>query len=195
MFRNLYTAVIATGAVATIASAVLDPTVTPFALSASGGALAGVSLMNEQRRIAETKIREASKVTTAFQQSYAVNKGVVQAEEISIYGEIEFEKAVAFLTALAEENNGQQIDVGRGATYMFPHPESTIETINRTAQSWANAQTQQLQNENQSLKQTIANLQNQQIAAAAAAVTNGNRRSAALERITNAKDSSWNELV
>ena len=190
MFRNLYTAVIATGAVATIASAVLNPTVTPFALSASGGALAGVSLMNEQRRIAETKIREASKVTTAFQQSYAVNKGVVQAEEISIYGEIELEKAVAFLA-----NNGQQIDVGRGATYMFPHPESTIETINRTAQNWANAQTQQLQTENQSLKQTIANLQNQQLAAAAAAVTNGSRRSAALERITNAKDSSWSELM
>jgi hypothetical protein len=195
MFRNLYTAVIATGAVATIASAVLDPTVTPFALSASGGALAGVSLMNEQRRIAETKIREASKVTTAFQQSYAVNKGVVQAEEISIYGEIELEKAVAFLTALAEENNGQQIDVGRGVTYMFPHPESTIEAINKTAQNWAAAQTQQLQNENQNLKQTISNLQNQQLAAAAAAVTNGNRRSAALERITNAKDSSWNELM
>jgi hypothetical protein len=195
MFRNLYTAVIATGAVATIASAVLDPTVTPFALSASGGALAGVSLMNEQRRIAETKIREASKVTTAFQQSYAVNKGVVQAEEISIYGEIELEKAVAFLTALAEENNGKQIDVGRGVTYMFPHPESTIEAINRTAQNWAASQTQQLQNENQNLKQTISNLQNQQIAAAAAAVTNGNRRSAALERITNAKDSSWNELM
>jgi hypothetical protein len=195
MFRNLYTAVIATGAVATIASAVLDPTVTPFALSASGGALAGVSLMNEQRRIAETKIREASKVTTAFQQSYAVNKGVVQAEEISIYGEIELEKAVAFLTALAEENNGQQIDVGRGVTYMFPHPESTIEAINKTAQNWAAAQTQQLQNENQNLKQTISNLQNQQLAAAAAAVTNGNRRSAALERITNAKDTSWNELM
>jgi hypothetical protein len=151
--------------------------------------------MNEQRRIAETKIREASKVTTAFQQSYAVNKGVVQAEEISIYGEIELEKAVAFLTALAEENNGQQIDVGRGVTYMFPHPESTIEAINKTAQNWAAAQTQQLQNENQNLKQTISNLQNQQLAAAAAAVTNGNRRSAALERITNAKDTSWNELM
>ena len=196
IFKNLYVAAFATGAIATVASAVLSPRLTPIALSASGGALAGVSLMNEQRRIAELKIREASKVTTAFQQSYATNKGVIQAEEISIYGEIQLERAVAFLSALAEENNGQQIDIGRGVTYIFPHPESTIEAINETAKNWAQAQTQQLQAENQSLRQIITGLQNQQTAAAMAASNNGNRRVAAPnERVAAGSENPWNELL
>lgn len=194
MLKNLYAAVLATGACATVASAVFNPPVLPIALSASGGALAGLSLMNEQRRMAEIKIREASKVATAFQQSYATNKGVVQAEEISVYGEIEMERAVAFLKALAEEHNGTQIDIGRGVTYVFPHPESTIETINETAKNWVQTQTQQLQAENQSLRQTIAGLQSQQ-AAAALAATNGNRRNAAPERVAAANENPWNELL
>lgn len=194
IFKNLYAAVLATGAIASVTSTALNPRLLPIALSTSGGALAGVSLMNEQRRIAEMKIREASKVTTAFQQSYANNRGVVQAEEISIYGEIQLDRAVAFLQALAEENNGQQIDVGRGVTYVFPHPESTIEAINEAAKNWAQTQTQQLQTENQSLRQIINGLQNQQ-AASMAAANGGRRRGSQPEQVSKGPENPWSELL
>ncbi len=194
IFKNLYVAILATGVTASVASAALNPNLVPISVSTSGGVLAGASLMNERRRVAEMKIREASKVTTAFQQSYATNKGVVQAEEISIYGEIQLDRAAAFLQALAEDNNGQQIDIGRGVTYVFPHPESTIETINEAAKNWAQTQTQQLQTENQSLRQIINGLQNQQ--AASMAATNGSRRrSSQPEQVAKGPENPWNELL
>jgi len=189
MLKNLYTIIFGVGAAASTLTAVVKPELLSIPLAAMGGTLAGASLMNEQRRIAELKIREASKVTTAFQQAYSKNRGIVQAEEISIFGEIPIEKAVAFLDALATEEGGQPIEAGPGKTY----PENALQTLNENAKNWANAQLQQLQAENNSLRQMVATLQRPATNPVAAGIAQA--RGLQKQQKQEAEQNPWNELL
>ena len=193
MLKNLYTIIFGVGAAASTLTAVVKPELLSIPLAAMGGTLAGASLMNEQRRIAELKFREASKVTTAFQQAYSKNRGIVQAEEISIFGEIPIEKAVAFLDALATEEGGQAIEAGPGKTYAFPHPENALQTLNENAKNWANAQLQQLQAENNSLRQMVATLQRPATNPVAAGIAQA--RGLQKQQKQEAEQNPWNELL
>lgn len=193
MLKNLYSIIIVVGAAVSTTTAIVSPNLFAASLAATGGALAGASTMSERRLNAEMRIREAAKVSTAFQQAYANNRGVIQAEEISIYGDVPMENAIAFLNALAAENNGQVLEGGNGTTYVFPHVENTLKALNDNAKNWAQAQVQQLQQENQNLRQALASIQQQQTAAVAA-VANNMRRPATVQSDLNGEN-LWEELL
>lgn len=195
MIKNLYAYTLIVGGIATAAIAVGRPNLISVPIAATGGGLAGVSASNERRRIAETKVREATKVATAFQMSYSRNRGVVMAEEISIYGEIPLEQAVAFLDALAKENNGQPLPSELGTLFVFPHPENAIEALTNNAQQWAQARVEQLQAENQKLKQDMMNIEQKLNAAAAAMAAKNQQVESGRSKLRDDSIDPWNNLL
>ena len=72
-----------------------------------------------------------------------------------------------FLTAVAEESDGQKISVntGAGVVFNFPHTQSALDNLSKNASNWAQAQTKQLQTELEQHKRAIQMIQAQQAAA------------------------------
>jgi len=165
--KSIYGPILVVGGIVCGAAAFLQPSLFPVNLAATGGALAGASLVAESRRDSDRKLREAAKVATAFQQSYARNKGVIHPEEISFFGEITLDRAVEFVEQLAEENSGRKVQTETGFVYVFPHPESTVEAITKNMQAWAESQIEGLKKENDQLKAAFTLMQQQQMQAAA----------------------------
>ena len=195
MIRNLYAYTLAIGGLATVAVGIQHPQLLSIPIAATGGGLAGVSASNERRRIAETKIREASKVATAFQTSYGRNRGLVLAEEISVFGEIPLEQATAFLDALAKENNGRLLPTEQGTVFSFPHPENVIELLTSNAQQWAQSQVEQLQIENQQLKQNMMSIEQKLNSAAAAMAAQSQQTETRRKKLRDDSIDPWNNLL
>lgn len=195
MIRNLYAYTLAIGGLATVAVGIQHPQLLSIPIAATGGGLAGVSASNERRRIAETKIREASKVATAFQTSYGRNRGLVLAEEISVFGEIPLEQATAFLDALAKENNGRLLPAEQGTVFSFPHPENVIELLTANAQQWAQSQVEQLQIENQQLKQNMMSIEQKLNSAAAAMAAQSQQTETRRKKLRDDSIDPWNNLL
>lgn len=195
MLKNLYAITAAVGGVMTAIVGYAQPNLISIPIAAVGGGLAGISACSEQRRYAEVKIREATKVATAFQTAYSKNRGLVLAEEISVFGEIPLEQSIAFLGALAQENNGQQIPYEQGNLFLFPHPENAIEALRQNAQAWAQSQVDTLQTENQQLKQSMMNIEQQLNAAAAAMAATNQQTSARNRKLKDDSIDPWNNLL
>lgn len=195
MIKNLYAYTLAIGGLATVCVGIQNSEFLSIPIAATGGGLAGVSASNERRRIAETKIREASKVATAFQASYGRNRGLILAEEISVLGDIPLEQAVAFLDALAKENNGRILSSEQGTVFSFPHPENVIETLIANAQQWAQSQVEQLQIENQQLKQNMMGIEQKLNSAAAAMAAQSQQTETRRKKLRDDSIDPWNNLL
>jgi len=161
MNNTLKNTVLTAAGITIISAAAVTTNTISSAVGAVGGAVFG-SLCVQARDDKKAKKREeAVRVATAFKASYEKNKGVVLAEELSFFSDINLEEASVFLSALAESQNGQKIPLENTVAYAFPHTENVLDTLTRNSQAWVESRTQPLLVENQNLRQQLAFIQAQ----------------------------------
>jgi hypothetical protein len=144
------------GAVASVVTASLQPTVFAPTLAASGGFLYGVSILSEKKRNKEKEIAEATNVSSNFSRLYEINKGIISAEQLAINTNVDIERINNFLKELIVEQNGQVITTNKGVVYSFPHPANALNELSQNAKNWALAQQEQLLHQINVLQQQTA---------------------------------------
>lgn len=141
-----------------VLSAALSPNLYPFVIGAWGGAMGGAAFASEIRRKQEEQAVEATRVATAFNGLYELNKGIVSPQQLSILAGVPFEKTSVFLKALSEQQNGTFIQTPKGDLYNFPHPNNVLDQLTANAQEWVKSQTNPLLQENATLKAELNQL-------------------------------------
>ena len=155
----------AIGGAASLLTAYFQPAVFTSVLAASGGALAGASVIAEKKREHENVISEAARVTTAFSQLYDLNKGIVSVEQLAYIAHVAPERIKEFLDRLSEQQKGQLITTEKGVVYSFPHPAHVLTELTNNAQNWATSQHNELLEQVNILQQRLTMLTIQQTAA------------------------------
>lgn len=158
--KHLFSSLVLVGAAGTLSTAVVRPEYISVAMSATGGMLAGASVANEYRRKSEENAVEAAKVAKVFTYLYEQNKGLLIPEQLAFNADISFDKAKVFLSALAESEGGQEIPTEKSVMYKMPHPENVLDQLTANATAWAENRNTALVNENMTLKQQLAMVQN-----------------------------------
>jgi hypothetical protein len=156
------------GGAAGIATAITAPQYVGAALAFSGGILGGAAVVEKRRETQEIKREQATRVSTCFSTLYEKNQGLIDPVQLAFFSNISVDRAHAFLSSLAEGNNGQKIptDQGVGVVFNFPHPDNALERLSKNAADWAQAQTQKLEAELDQYKRAVQFMQAQQAAAA-----------------------------
>jgi hypothetical protein len=154
------------GGAAGIATAITAPQYVGSALAFSGGLLGGAAVVERRREEQEIKREQATRVSTCFSTLYEKNQGLIDPVQLAFFSNISVDRAHAFLTSLAEGNNGQKIptDQGVGVVFNFPHPDNVLERLSKNAAEWAQAQTQKLEEELEQYKRAVQFMQAQQAA-------------------------------
>jgi polyhydroxyalkanoate synthesis regulator phasin len=159
---KLFTTTLLAGIVGSTLAAIYRPGITAIPFSVAGGVLAGASLVNEEKRKRIRKESETLRVSTAFQYSYDKNKGIIAAEELAFFGDIDRNVAEEFLQDLAQENNGTEYEIGENKVYVFPHPQNILENIYNNAKlatDQVSDEVRRLSDENSNLKKALLDLQ------------------------------------
>lgn len=158
MISKTIAAIVGVGTCASAAAFIANPSLYPATLTACGGALGGAAIVNEIRRKEEERAVEATRVATAFNGLYELNKGLVSPQQLSLLAGVPLEKTSVFLRALGEQQNGKLIQTQKGEVYNFSHPNSVLDQLTANAQEWAKSQTDPLLQENATLKAELSQL-------------------------------------
>lgn len=128
------------------------------ALAYGGGLIAGAAIIRDSARIRAKADLTSERASSTFRALYEVNKGVVDPMQLAILANIPPDNSYQFLMDLAENTGGQKIAVNEnnGVLFSFPHAQNALDELSKNAQAWANAQTEQLQQELARHKQLIA---------------------------------------
>jgi len=156
MIEKLLGGIAGLGLAGTIAAAVLQPVTVGPVLGATGAAMGATAFALDMRRREEETADEANRVSNAFNFLYESNKGLVSPNQLSLLTGTPLARIEAFLSALANEQNGQFIPMQTGMIVSFPHPQNTLQELTNNANAWAQSQTEQMSQENQKLRQQIA---------------------------------------
>ena len=143
------------GIAGTVATLFLQPQAAGAILGATGGAMGATAAVGEIKRRDEDRADEANRVSNAFNYLYETNRGLVAPNQLSVLSGVELSKIEQFLSALANEQNGQFIPLQAGSAVNFPHPANMVQEMTTNATAWAKTQTDQLIAENQQLKQRM----------------------------------------
>jgi hypothetical protein len=161
MNKTLKNTLLATTGATIIGATAVALNSVPSAIAAIGGAVFGSLCVQSSESTKAKKREEAIRVASAFKNAYDRNKGVVLAEELSFFADIDLETATVFLNALTESQNGQKISIDNTVAFTFPHTQSVLDTLTKNSQAWVESRTQPLLIENQTLKQQLAFIQAQ----------------------------------
>jgi hypothetical protein len=139
----------AVGAAASIATAITAPQFVGGGLAFTGGLIGGAAIAKERSLKASLEQEQTARVTQTFTSLYEINRGIIEPVQLAFLSNIPLSRADAFLTTLAEANNGQKVTVQDGLTvvFAFPHSSAALDELTQNAQKWAAAQTQQLNDE------------------------------------------------
>ena len=161
MNKTLKNTLLATTGATIIGATAVALNSVPSAIAAIGGAVFGSLCVQSSEGAKAKKREEAIRVASAFKNAYERNKGVVLAEELSFFADIDLETATVFLNALSESQNGQKISIDNTVAFTFPHTQSVLDTLTKNSQAWVESRTQPLLIENQTLKQQLSLIQAQ----------------------------------
>lgn len=193
LLRNSLLAAAGTTIIGASASAM---NVVPSAAAAIGGAVFGTLCVRTGEDTKNRKREEAVRVASAFKNAYERNKGLVLAEELSFFADINLEVAKVFLDALAEAQNGQKIPTENTMVYAFPHTQNVLDTLTKNSQAWVESRTQPLLVENQNLKQQLAFIQAQiQQQAASQPASTWEQPASTIEQNAQAAVDPWKKLL
>lgn len=140
------------------ATAVVNPSLLPAALAASGGFLSGSALVNEVRRRREAEDAEDASIATAFKYLYEQNRGFVSPDQLAFQTTGDLESISLFLESLAAENQGIKVVTDKGYAYSFPHPENILNKLTENSLKWVEAQKEPLLTEIQELQNRLNRL-------------------------------------
>ena len=155
MIEKLLGGLAGVGVAGTIAAAIMQPQAVGVVLAASGGAMGAAAATAEIKRRDQDKAEEANRVSNAFNYLYETNRGLIAPNQLSVLSGVELPKIEIFLSALANEQNGQFIPLQSGNAVNFPHPANMVQEMTTNATEWAKSQTNALIAENQQLKQRM----------------------------------------
>ena len=155
------------GAAIGIATAVKAPDYASGSLAFIGGLFGGAAMASNSEREKVQSRERATRVASCFSTLYEKNNGVIDPVELSFLSNIPVQESHDFLSTIAETNGGQKISIkgGVGVVFSYPHTTNALDTLSKNAAAWAEAQTQQLNNQLQQHKQAIQLMQAQQAAA------------------------------
>jgi hypothetical protein len=148
-----------------------------------------------QRQDEEEKRIESTRVAKTFSFLYENNKGLIGAEQLAFNADIDIERAVVFLDALAAEQRGQVINTSTGKVYNFPHPSNALDELTKNASAWAEARCEPLLQEIGSLQHRVTILQAQAAVAKTAIPEVSSQVFAANNRPPEVATDPWNNLL
>lgn len=143
------------------AATLINPSATPVVAAGFGGGLCGATLLSGKRKDDEAEKIESARVAKTFSFLYESNKGLIGAEQLAFNADIDVERAVVFLDALAAEQRGQVINTSTGKVYNFPHPANALDELTKNASAWADARCQPLLQEIGALQHKVTVMQAQ----------------------------------
>jgi hypothetical protein len=154
---NCYTGTIAIGGITSVLALFISPNFVAAPLSFTGGALAGASVIEKRRYEEEEGLTTSGQVSGAFRALYDRNRGIISPVELAIASDIDVDIASDYLTALANDTNGQKI---QGASqndfiFSFPHSSNVLDELTKNAQNWAQAQLETTTQQNVILTQKL----------------------------------------
>lgn len=177
------------------AATLLSPSAAPVVAAGFGGGLCGATLLNGKRRDEEEKKVESTRVAKTFSFLYENNKGLIGAEQLAFNADIDIERAVVFLDALAAEQRGQVINTSTGKIYNFPHPSNALDELTKNASAWAEARCEPLLQEIGSLQNKVTILQAQAAVTKTAIPEVSSQIFAANNRPPEVATDPWNNLL
>jgi hypothetical protein len=177
------------------AATLLSPSAAPVVAAGFGGGLCGATLLNGKRQDEEEKRIESTRVAKTFSFLYENNKGLIGAEQLAFNADIDIERAVVFLDALAAEQRGQVINTSTGKVYNFPHPSNALDELTKNASAWAEARCEPLLQEIGSLQHRVTILQAQAAVAKTAIPEVSSQVFAANNRPPEVATDPWNNLL
>lgn len=149
MRPSVFIGLISSAVIGSVALAFVNPTVGSSVLMASGAALMAHSSAKEEAEKRDKLALEANKVGAAFKYLYELNSGLVLPAQLAFHSDINVDRANNFLTQLASTQGGAAVNTEIGQAYVFPHPKSVVEDMEKRYATYAegqiNVQTQQLQ--------------------------------------------------
>lgn len=146
------------GVCTTGAALLINPSLYPASVAATGAALGGLSVACEMRRKQEDKAIESARVAVAFSSAYEFNKGLISPQQVSVMAGVPISEVEVFLKHLCEQQRGNFIETPKGVIYNFPHPNNVLEQLTNNAQAWVKSQTEPLIQENANLRAEVAQL-------------------------------------
>lgn len=150
-----------------ITTAITAPQYVGASLAFAGGLIGGSAVAREKTQKKAREQETAIRVTSCFSSLYESNRGIIDPVQLAFLSNVSVDKAHDFLTALAENNNGQKVPVktGVGVVFSYPHTQAALDELTANAKKWAQDQTQQMAAELDEHKRAIQYLQLQQAAA------------------------------
>ena len=149
MKPSVFIGLASSAVIGSVALAFANPTVGSSVLMASGAAFMAHSAAKEEAEKRDKLTLEANKVGSAFKYLYELNSGLVLPTQLAFHSDINVDRANNFLTQLASTQGGAAVNTEVGQAYVFPHPKSVVEDMEKRyaayAESQINVQTQQLQ--------------------------------------------------
>jgi len=164
--QHLISSLTGVSALVVISSAVTNPNTLPVALAGAGSLLAGASIAKEVSSKKEKEVAEATRVSVVFSELYEQYKGVINPEQLCVRSDIDLSKGLMFLEALAENQNGQRIELPEGVFFRFPHTDHILDRLTANAAAWADSRIEPIIKENSALKQQLLMIQSAAIKAA-----------------------------
>jgi hypothetical protein len=152
---NLFNSLTGFSACVVLFSAVTNPTNLSLAFTGAGALLAGASVASEVSRKREKTAAEAGRVAASFGLLYDQNKGMVIPEQLCVSSDISLDKAMVFLDALADAQNGEKVMLQDTVFFKFPHPENILDQLTANATAWAESRLDGVLRENSVLKQQL----------------------------------------
>lgn len=163
---NLFSSLTGFSASVVLFSAIFNPSNLPVAFAGAGALLAGLSVAKENSRSREATAAEAARVATSFGLLYEQNRGLIVPEQLCVSSDISMDKALMFLEALAEAQNGEKVYVQDALFFRFQHPENVLDQLTANATAWAESRIDGVLKENSVLKQQLLMIQSAAIQAA-----------------------------
>jgi hypothetical protein len=173
------------------AATILSPSAAPVVAAGFGGGLCGATLLSNKQKDDEEKKIESARVAKTFSFLYENNKGLIGAEQLAFNADIDIERAVVFLDALAAEQRGQVINTSTGKVYNFPHPSNALDELS----AWAEARCEPLLQEIGSLQHKVTILQAQAAVAKTAIPEVSSQVFTANNRPPEVATDPWNNLL
>ena len=177
------------------AATILSPSAAPVVAAGFGGGLCGATLLSGKQKDDEEKKIESARVAKTFSFLYENNKGLIGAEQLAFNADIDIERAVVFLDALAAEQRGQVINTSTGKVYNFPHPSNALDELTKNASAWAEARCEPLLQEIGSLQHKVTILQAQAAVAKTAIPEVSSQVFTANNRPPEVATDPWNNLL
>lgn len=188
MKPSVFVGLASSAIIGSVALTFANPTVGSSVLMASGAAFMAHSVAKEEAEKQDKLALEANKVGSAFKYLYELNGGLVLPAQLAFHSDINVDRANSFLTQLATTQGGAAVNTDVGQAYMFPHPKSVIDDMEKRyaayAETQVNAQTQKMQ---QQLMQLQAQLN---VLATSQVVTPKPQRP-----VVEEGEDPWNKLV